>query len=193
VWVGQDLLGQAVIACQTPECIEQALDAADAEFAIVPALWNRGAGETELTLTLLRREGRNINAEGTLGENADATIETLVAQLFTTRAGAAIAGQEPTRDEPARPNAWLAGPVILIGAGTAGLIAVGVSAATRSDNQQVNTAAVAAWSAVGTAAIAGGIAWWVVGAKRRRGPQGARRKAPKMALGPTSVDLRLRF
>ena len=39
---------------------------------------------------------------------------------------------------------------------------------------------------VGAAAIGGGIAWWVVGAKRRR-------PAPTIALRPTGIDLRLRF
>ena len=42
--VSQELLGQAVVACQTPECVEQALDAAGAAFAIVPAIWSRESG-----------------------------------------------------------------------------------------------------------------------------------------------------
>jgi len=41
--VAHDLLGQAIVACQTPECVEQALDAAGAAFAIVPAIWSREA------------------------------------------------------------------------------------------------------------------------------------------------------
>ena len=39
--VSQELLGPSVVACQTPECVEQALDAAGAVFAIVPAIWSR--------------------------------------------------------------------------------------------------------------------------------------------------------
>ena len=55
-------MGQAVVACQTPECVEQALDAAEAAFAIVPAVWSRSSGGPELTLTLVQRSGHNLNA-----------------------------------------------------------------------------------------------------------------------------------
>lgn len=48
----RDLLGQALVACQTPECSAQVLDAAGAGFAIVPAIWSRAKGGEELTLTL---------------------------------------------------------------------------------------------------------------------------------------------
>ena len=73
----------------------------------------------------------------------------------------------------------------MLAGGSAAFIAIGVGAATKSENQQLNTSAVAAWSAIGAAAIAGGIAWWVVGAKRRR--------AGAVGLRPTGIDLRLRF
>ena len=94
--VSQALLGQAVVACQSSECIDQTLDAAAAELAI------------------------------------------------------------------------------------------GFGAATKGAGEQLNAAAVAGWSAVGAAALAGGIAWWVVGAKRRK-------QAPTITLHPTGVDLSLRF
>ncbi|HSN81454.1 MAG TPA: hypothetical protein VLS88_02655, partial [Polyangiales bacterium] len=38
VTAGQEPWGRAVVDCQTPECIEHALDAADAAFAVVPAV-----------------------------------------------------------------------------------------------------------------------------------------------------------
>ena len=95
---------------------------------------------------------------------------------------------------PAHPHAWKAGPILLITGGAAAFIAIGAAAGTKSDSQQLNTGAVAAWSAVGAAAIAGGITWWVVGAKRRReraAPAAAH--SPAIALRPTGIDLRLRF
>ena len=90
--------------------------------------------------------------------------------------------------EPAKkhPHAWKAGPIVLLAAGAAAFIAVGDGAATKGDHQQLNSAAVGVWSAVGAAAMAGGITWWVVGAKRRQ-------RAPTLALHPRGVDLRLRF
>ena len=193
VSTAQDPLGQAVIACQTSECTELALDAANAEFAIVPALWERTGGKAELTLTLIQRERRNVNVDGPWTAGHEGHVDPLVAELLAKR----DSGWVPTDDVPApprkHPNAWLAGPVILIAGGTAAFIAIGVGAATRSDTQQLNTVAVAAWSAVGAAAIAGGIGWWVVGAKRRRSSGEALSRAPVVKLSPTQVDLRLRF
>ena len=61
----------------------------------------------------------------------------------------------------------------------------GWHAATKGQDEQLNTSAVAGWSVAGAAAIGAGIAWWVVGAKRRR--------APTISLRPTGIDLRLRF
>jgi hypothetical protein len=192
VALDQDRIGRALIACQTPECIERALDAAHAEFAIVPALWERRGGEAEVTLTLLQREGRNINADAVLGSSSDVVAQALVDELLSARAAVDTDPATP-RAEPQRPNAWLAGPVVLLAGGTAAFIAIGVGAATKSESQQFNTTAVATWSAVGAAALAGGIAWWVVGAKRRHADPAAASRAPTLALHPTGIDLRLRF
>ena len=96
--------------------------------------------------------------------------------------------------EPAHPHAWKAGPIILIAGGAAAFVAVGVAAGIRNDTQQLNAGAVAAWSAIGAAAIAGGIAWWVVGEKqRRRKAESTPAVAPAIAFRPTGIDLRLRF
>jgi len=187
--MSEELLGQAVVACQTPECVEQALDAAGAAFAIVPAIWSRESGGEELTLTLLQKSGRNLNANGVVGEELSGTAANLVDELLTRQAAAV-----PAPSKPSHPHAWKAGPIILIAGGAGALIAVGVAAGIRNDTQQLNTGAVAAWSAIGAAAIAGGIAWWVVGEKRRR-PRAESTKplAPAIAFSPTGIDLRLRF
>ena len=88
----------------------------------------------------------------------------------------------------------MTGPIVLIGGGVAAFVAIGVSAGVKSDNQQLNTSAVAAWATIGAAAIAGGVAWWVVGERRRRPKrESAGALAPEIALRPTKIDLRLRF
>jgi hypothetical protein len=190
VSVDQPLLGQAIVACQSPECIEQSLDAAEAEFAIVPAAWSKEDGGAELTLTLVQRLGRNLNASGPVGDDLSAAAATLVDALLTQRAvSTPVSAPEPASapaPPPKHPHAWKAGPVILIAAGSAPFIAIGVAAATKSDDQQLDTSAVAIWSAVGAAAIGGGIAWWVVGAKRRK-------RAAEVTVRPAGIDLRLRF
>lgn len=204
--------GRAVVDCQTSECIGKALDAGTAAFAIVPALWWRERGGCELTLTLVQRSGRNLNASA--GPVNDLTDEaaTLVDQLLARQAflaarlaPATTAGSTSTFEErrrpggsadsdSAHPHAWKAGPSLLIAAGAGAFVAVGVAAGVKGDHQRLNGAAVGAWSAIGAAAIAGGIAWWVVGEKRR-GPnhalQGSRGAA--LSLHPTRIDLRLRF
>lgn len=212
----QELLGQAVIACQTPECIKQALEAAGAAFAIVPAIWSRESGGEELTLTLVQGSGRrNLNARGIVGDDLTEVTEDLLDQLLVRRATAGsetaagtvtrTAAASPRRVDAsrrprgsgagsARPHAWKAGPIILIAGGAASFVAIGVGAAVKNDDQQLNTAGVAAWAAVGAAAIGGGIAWWVVGEKRRqRKPESAAALAPELAFYPTKIDLRLRF
>jgi hypothetical protein len=200
----QELLGQAVVACQTPECIEQALDAAGAAFAIVPAVWSRESGGEELTLTLVQKSGRSLNANGVLGKDLSGAAAGLVDELLARRAvaiaeaaAASTVGPAPavaSPSEPAHPHAWKAGPIILIAGGAAAFVAVGVAAGIRNDTQQLNTGAVAAWSVVGAAAIAGGIAWWVVGEKRHRhGAESPAAPAPEIAFRPTGIDLRLRF
>jgi hypothetical protein len=199
--VSPELLGSAVVACQTPECAEQALEAADAAFAIVPAIWSRESGGEELTLTLVQRSGRSLNANGVIGDDLPGTAADLVDELLARRAATGPprnveAGPRPrgSASGPAHPHAWKAGPIILIAGGAAAFVAVGVAAGIRNDTQQLNTGAVAAWSAIGAAAIAGGIAWWVVGEKRRRRePESTTALVPAIAFRPTGIDLRLRF
>ena len=82
----------------------------------------------------------------------------------------------------------------MIVGGVGVFVGVGVAAGIKSDSQQLNTAAVAAWSAVGAAAIGGGVAWWVVGEKRRRRKVGSTGVlAPAIGFRPSGIDLRLRF
>jgi len=203
----QELLGRALVACQTPECIEQALDAAGATFGIVPAIWLRESGGEEVTLTLVQRSGRSLNATEVVGDDLAGVTLGLVEGLLARRAEA-VAGTETATETgsaaetgtetrpPAmpHPHAWKAGPIILIAGGTAAIVAIGIAAGVKNDNQQLNTSAVAAWAAVGAAAIGGGIAWWVVGEKRRRKSGHTRSAfAAELALHPTKIDLRLRF
>ena len=197
-------MGQAAIACQTPGCVEQTLDAAGAAFAIVPAIWSRKSGGEELTLTLVQRSGRNLNANGVVGDDLSGTAADLVDELLerqaaavaaeASEAAAAVVPAAAAPSESAHPHAWKAGPIILIGGGAAAIIAVGVAAGIKSDTQQLNTAAVANWSAIGAAAIAGGVAWWVIGEKRRRSrAKSSSSPSPTIAFRPTGIDLRLRF
>lgn len=193
--VSQELLGRAVIACQTPDCVVAVLDAAGVTFAIVPAIWVRQSGGEELTLTLVQRSGRNLNASGVVGDDLEGIVEGLVDELLVRRAAAGPAtGPVPAPASAQKhPHAWKAGPIILIVGGAAAIVAVGVGAGIKSDTQQLNTTAVAVWSAVGAAAIAGGVAWWVVGDKRRRRAESTGALAPTIAFRPTGIDLRLRF
>jgi large exoprotein involved in heme utilization and adhesion len=200
----RDSLGHALVACQTPECTAQVLDAAGAAFAIVPAVWSRMGGGEELTLSLVQRTERNLNDSGTLGDDLDRTSGELLDALLLSRATSASAAAgtvtatpnwaSGTEPEPRHPHAWKAGPIVLILGGAASLIAVGVAAAMKTEGQQLNGAAAGAWSAIGAAAIGGGIAWWVVGARRRKpvDPQNASRE-PAVALHGSGIDLRLRF
>ena len=294
VSASKELLGQTVVACQTPECVEQALDAAGAGFAIVPAIWSRESGGEEVTLTLVRRSGRSLNASAMIRDDLPGTTGGLVEELLRRAGLGAVTSAGTRTDTPAaararrakpgatrrpsaseakgaagrttggggwavqpntgtapqdsrrqrelegrspaqsagkakrsdrraredygrgwaggvtntgagtatgtatgtrgRPRAWMAGPIVLIGGGVAAFVAIGVSAGVKSDNQQLNTAAVAAWATIGAAAIAGGAAWWVVGERRRRPErESAGALAPEIALRPTKIDLRLRF
>jgi hypothetical protein len=183
----RELLGQAVVACQTPECIEQALDAAGAAFAIVPAIWVRESGGEELTLTLVQKSGRSLNATGAVGDDLSGRSADLVDELLAQGAAVPVPA-------PAHPHAWKAGPIVLIAGGAAAFVAVGVAAGIRNDTQQFKPGAVAAWSVVGATSIAGGIVWWVVGQKRRRQrAESTGALAPTIAFHPTGIDLRLRF
>ena len=205
----RELVGRALVACQTPECIERALDAAGAAFAIVPAIWSRKTGGQEVTLTLVQRSGRSLNATGAVaGDLAGVTlglVEGLLARRVAvgsaagaaTEAGAgAVGATKPTggRADGRRPHAWKAGPIILIAGGTTAIVAIGVAAGVKRDDQQLNTSAVAAWAALGAAAIGGGVAWWAVGQKRRRrSARVAGALAVELAAHPTKIDLTLRF
>jgi hypothetical protein len=197
----QELLGRAVIACQTPECVEGALDAAGAAFAIVPAIWSRESGGEELTLTLVQRRGGNLNASGVVGDDLVGLAEGLVDELLVRRGsataavtGSASAAASAAASRGGHPHAWKAGPITLIVGGVAAIVAVGVGAGVKSDTQQLNGVAVGAWSVIGAAAIAGGITWWVIGEKRRRQRAGrANSLTPAIAFQPAGIDLRLRF
>jgi hypothetical protein len=203
VTVAQESLGHAVVACQTPECVEQALDAAGVAFAIVPALWSRTSGGEELTLTLLQRTGRSLNASGAVGDDLPVTAADLIDELFAKRLAAEAASPSVEAGAPAperarapatHPHAWRAGPILLIAGGAAAFVAIGVAAGVKSESQQLDSAAVAAWSTVGAAAIAGGIAWWVVGEKqRRKRSESASAASRAVCLRPTGIDLKLRF
>jgi hypothetical protein len=196
-----------LIDCQTPECVERVLDAAGAELAIVPAIWSRGDGSRELTLTLLQGSKRSLNASGTVGDELAGVADGLVGDLLGQRAVLAAASAAASMDVPAsarslprgtdgsrRPHAWMAGPAVLVAGGAAAFIAIGVGAATKNADQQMNTSAVAVWAALGAAAIGGGVAWWVVGQKRQRKTHGsAGALVPELALFPSKIDLRLRF
>jgi hypothetical protein len=202
VTVTQESLGQAVVACQTPECVEQALDAAGVAFAIVPAIWSRESGGEELTLTLLERSRRSLNASAVVGDDLSVTAGKVVDELFAQRAAAAplpvretaLAPDTGPTPAPMHPHAWKAGPIILITGGAAAFLAIGVAAGVKRDSQQLDGAAVAVWSTIGAAAIAGGIAWWVVGEKRRRKrTESASPTGLAVCLRPMGFDLKLRF
>lgn len=191
----QEPWGQALVDCQTPECIEHALDAADAAFAVVPAVWSRERGGAELTLTLVQRSGRSLNVSAPFGADVSRTATALVDMLLARQAAAGPdVRPDATASETPHPHAWKAGPILLIAGGSAAFVAIGVAAGIKDDGQQLDGAAVGAWSAVGAAAVAGGIAWWVVGKKRRRSENslhGAR--GVTVGFQPTRIDLRLRF
>jgi hypothetical protein len=163
-------------------------------------VWLQDEGGQELTLTLVQGSGRNLNASGLVGDDLPEMADVLVEELLARRAeaGSAEASAAATASAAgpgeAHPHAWKTGPVILIAGGAAAFIAIGVAAGVKSDSQQLNAAAVAAWSVIGAAAIGGGIAWWVVGEKRRRQrAEPTRALAPAIAFRPARIDLRLRF
>ncbi|MEM7137008.1 MAG: hypothetical protein AAF500_10540 [Myxococcota bacterium] len=205
---------EAIPRCASPECVESALGRADAVFAIVPAVWARG-GRRELTLTLVGKSGRNLNAGTVLNGDLSTTVASLVEQLLAkrrSRAGGArtqtpnlsvaepitaphLSAHHPSatagRDHP---NAWKAGPVALLFGGAVTIISVGAVAATRDDTQQLNKGASAAWWVVGGLCVAGGTAWWVVGHRRRtRSSDAAARHETSVRVSPRGFDLRVRF
>ncbi|KPK16062.1 MAG: hypothetical protein AMJ62_07215 [Myxococcales bacterium SG8_38] len=158
--------------------------------------WSRQRGGAELTLTLVQRSGRNLNVSTALGTDASQAATALVDMLLMRQAASSVGPDrsDAAASEAAHPHAWKAGPIVLIAAGSAAFVAIGVAAGVQDDGQQLDGAAVGAWSAVGAAAVAGGIAWWVVGKKRRR-PENSQHDARGATVGfqPARIDLRLRF
>ena len=209
------MLGTALVACETPECMDQVLSAAGAEFGVVPAVWTRTRdGEKELTITLIERSGRTINLEGTVDANnttamvASQLIEEALAQRgVEPLMGDPVAEAAAKNSEPKERQYWIAGPILLIAAGAGMGVAVGIAAAQdgcseRRGDQCVertdlnNTVAIAL-SAVGAAAVAGGVAWWIVGAKRRRRArkeiEGAAARTTRVGVSPTGVHFRMQY
>jgi len=190
--------GKALVACGALECIEQTVEGAGAAFAVVPAMWVRAGDRRELTLTLVGKSGRNLNAGTVINGDLRRTAADLLDELLTRRneledgtddalatdgfaitvAGGAPVGQarststvaaaDEPKQEPTHPHAWKAGPIVLWAGGVGIFVGIGAAAGMKNENQQLNKGAVAAWSVVGAAAFAGGTAWWVVGEKRRR-------------------------
>jgi hypothetical protein len=217
--------GQALVLCGTLACIEQTLESAGASFGLVPAMWARAGERRELTLTLVGKSGRNLNAgtviNGDLRRTAADLLDELLARrseldsdtpdvletdrfAITTAGGNSVGGigTSPTvaaTDEPKRtsrlPHAWKAGPIVLLVGGAGIFVGIGAAAGMKNDNQQLNKGAVAAWSVVGAAALAGGTAWWVVGEKRRRHQSERSEVTTDTAIrvSPSGIDLRLRF
>lgn len=206
----EDGAGQRLVDCPTPECVEQTLEHAGAAFAIVPALWSRSSGPDELTLTLVPRAGRGLNVSGAMEGDLTRTGARLVHALLEQRAvfvayAAAPDGLAPSLDkpssrldhspssEPGHPHAWKVGPVMLLAVGMGSFVAVGVAAGVKGEDQQLNGAAVGAWSAIGAAAIAGGLTWWLVGERRRADLETGPVRRAAVGLHPTRIDLRLWF
>ena len=187
-----------MVACATPECTEQVLTAAKVEFGIVPAVWTRQSdGSVELTLTLIEATGRTINVDGTVAE-ADPLVEQalVIHARKPTLAGPVAMAAAKTQDEENK-GYWKAGPILLIVGGVSAALVVGIKAAQTGcierqagicvAEEKLNTGAAIALSAIGAAAIGGGIAWWVVGAKRRK------EKQMNLAISPSQVHFRLQY
>lgn len=205
--------GRRVVGCGTPECVERVLDEAGVSHALVPAVWTRSHGRRELTLTLVGKSGRNLNAGTVLNGDLSRQTEALVHALFAKRrdggvldpvsAGSSV--EDPNREltglgyqrvaaprvasDGGRNGIWMAGPIVLWIGGAATVVAVGVSAAMRDETQTINGGALAGWILLGGSAIAGGSAWWVVG-RRKRGPGTAE---TAVHVSPRGFDLRVRF
>lgn len=190
--------GEALVGCGTLACIAQTLESAGALFGLVPAVWVLSDNRQELTLTLVGKSGRNLNAGSVIDGDLSETTAALLDELLARRSGVELVGLEPA-DEPkhssARPHAWKAGPVVLWAGGAAVFVGIGAAAGMKDQTQQLNTGAVAAWSVIGVAALAGGTAWWVVGKKRRprRAERAGAALSPAIRVSPRGFDLRLRF
>ena len=209
------MLGTALVACETPECMDQVLSAAGAEFGVVPAVWTRTRdGEKELTITLIERSGRTINLEGTVDANNTTAIvaSRLIEEALAQRGVEPIIG-DPVAEAAAKSSEskqrqyWIAGPILLIAAGAGMGVAVGIAAAQdgcserRGDQcverTELNRTVAIALSAVGAAAVAGGVAWWVIGAKRRKraskDTKGPAASTTRVGVSPTGVHFRMQY
>ena len=204
--------GQAVASCGGPECVEARLGDAGATFAVIPAMWERSGRRRELTLTMVGKSGRNLNAGTVLNGDLSSTTAGLIDELLAereaiargddlsaqhtwTRDDAPPAPQSTvlagTRQAPDTGHAWKTGPIVLWVGGAVVFTAVGGVAATRSDSERINGGALAGWFILGGSAIAGGTAWWVVGTRRReRRTDGA---GTEVRVSPRGFDLRVRF
>ena len=209
------MLGTALVACETPECMDQVLSAAGAEFGVVPAVWTRTRdGEKELTVTLIERSGRTINLEGTIdAKNTTATVASrLIEEALTQRGiepiiGNPVAEAAAKNSESKQRQYWIAGPILLIAAGAGMGIAVGIAAAQDGcserrgercvERTELNNTVAIVLSAVGAAAVAGGVAWWVIGAKRRKRSrqetEGAAASTTRVGVSPTGVHFRMQY
>ena len=207
----------ALVSCAAPECTTRVLDKTTAEFGVVPAIWAKDDHTREITLTLVGGSGRTINAGTVMNGDLSSTIGGLLDELLTRRAelepstntelALTAAPESPSlgaragpsarssipSDAPNHPNAWKSGPILLWASGAGVFVAIGVAAATKGEHQRLRTGAVAAWSAVGGAALLGGVAWWIMG--KRRQAQRSRAESLETAVRVSSrgFDLRLRF
>lgn len=194
-------LGETLVACEDPTCTEKALASARADIGFVLAAWKRrDTGETELTLTLLDRNARSINARAIVGNRElTAVAAELVDTLLKRRdEGPTLTPLPSAAPSAKRDNGWLAGPVVLLAAGAGLVTAAGVGVARKgcarrdaggcAQRRVVNTGTVAAVGALGAAALAGGITWWVVGKNKRR-----ERKQVAVGISPSRVEFRLAY
>ena len=179
--------------CATPGCNEQVLRAAgDCSFGIAATVWKGNVGQApQLALTLIDATSRDVNAIGLISGDLISTVERLVDELLVAwRAepnAIELETPEPTA-QPGKKNAWLAGPISMIGVGVGAVGAIGIASAIKGNNEKLNTAGAAAWGALGAAAIGGGIAWWVIGKKNRNEP-----KALTIQVSPTHLIVKGKF
>jgi hypothetical protein len=209
--------GEALVACASVECVTDTLDLAGAPYGWVPAMWVRTGTRRELTLTLVQKSGRSLNAGTVINGDLSSITASLVDELLhrvddgehpsvetdappglVAKAISVPSSHDPASnvvsDEPAtgRAHAWMAGPIVLWAGGGAIFIAIGAAAAMRDDDQRLNEGAVVGWSILGVAALATGTAWWVVGSRRRSSKGRAGRQAA-IGVSPSGFDLRVRF
>ncbi|MGB5811811.1 MAG: hypothetical protein WBG86_14835 [Polyangiales bacterium] len=204
--------GQALLECPGARCTSRVLEREGAGFGLVPAMWGRPGDRRELTLTLVGKSGRNLNAGTVLNGDLASTTAALVDQLLAEHGdhdrtadalpepwmlatgGDAATRLEVTEENPVeatRGQAWKTGPILLWAGGAATLLSVGLVTGLRNDDQSIRPGALAAWVLVGVGAVGGGTAWWVVGKHRaRREPSTSH---ATIRVSPRGFDLRVRF